>query len=274
MRGFRRSGRTRISLRSSGLRLLRLLPLPDAVKRGEAKSFSRRRCARALHTEKAIRSPSAHPTLPPRKRPGKARGAERRQAQPSIVRAGEARKRALRRRQVYANLRKPSARRARLSALHCGSRQAFGPDSAPGQVFRDAVQAGVTRPFLSRCSESTSRTGRSTGGHDAQSRPGADCKSARRHRPRSAFRECPRKASLDERDGRLVTERGTAVKGKSRCCGDNVIQPPLEGEVDARSAAGGVTAPKGARNSGTAAHPTPPACARYASFGVSNRRHR
>ena len=36
-----------------------------------------------------------------------------------------------------------------------------------------------------------------------------------------------------------------------------LFQPPLEGEVVARSAAGGVTAPKGARTSGVAAHPSP-----------------
>src|SRR3984893_10145774 len=34
-------------------------------------------------------------------------------------------------------------------------------------------RAGVTRPFLSQSSECTSRTGRSTGVTDAQSRPGA-----------------------------------------------------------------------------------------------------
>jgi hypothetical protein len=42
--------------------------------------------------------------------------------------------------------------------------------------------------------------------------------------------------------------------------GDEISPPPLEGEVDARSAAGGVTALTGARASGGAEHPTPPAC--------------
>jgi hypothetical protein len=42
--------------------------------------------------------------------------------------------------------------------------------------------------------------------------------------------------------------------------GDDISPPPLEGEVDARSAAGGVIALTGARASGGAAHPTPPAC--------------
>src|SRR5580704_5616034 len=50
---------------------------------------------------------------------------------------------------------------------------------------------------------------------------------------------------------------------------DEISPPPLEGEVDARSAAGGVTAPKGARASGIAVHPTPPAgaCHRAGHFG-------
>src|SRR5580692_6769698 len=39
--------------------------------------------------------------------------------------------------------------------------------------------------------------------------------------------------------------------------GDDISPPPLEGEVDARSAAGGVTALKGSRAGGSAAHPTP-----------------
>jgi hypothetical protein len=39
--------------------------------------------------------------------------------------------------------------------------------------------------------------------------------------------------------------------------GDETSPPPLEGEVDARSAAGGVTASKGSRAGGSAAHPTP-----------------
>ena len=47
-------------------------------------------------------------------------------------------------------------------------------------------QAGVTRPILSQSSDSTSRLGRSAEGNDAQSRPGAGCKPARRHRTRSA----------------------------------------------------------------------------------------
>jgi hypothetical protein len=59
--------------------------------------------------------------------------------------------------------------------------------------------AGVTRPILSQSSDSTSRLGRSTEGPDAQSRPGAGCKPARRHRTRSASENALAKASLGER---------------------------------------------------------------------------
>ena len=71
--------------------------------------------------------------------------------------------------------------------------------------------AGVTRPLLSQSSDSTSRLGRSTEGNDAQSRPGAGCKPARRHRTRSASESALAKASLDERDFRFVTEIETIV---------------------------------------------------------------
>jgi hypothetical protein len=47
--------------------------------------------------------------------------------------------------------------------------------STSGQVSWDAVQAEIIRAFLSQSSGSTPRTGRNAGGHDARSRPGADC---------------------------------------------------------------------------------------------------
>jgi hypothetical protein len=78
--------------------------------------------------------------------------------------------------------------RARLSALRRGSRQASTPDAASGQASWDAGRAGVTRPRLSQSSGSTPRAGHSTGRHDAQSRPGAACETARGHRPRPAIR--------------------------------------------------------------------------------------
>jgi hypothetical protein len=59
--------------------------------------------------------------------------------------------------------------------------------STPGHASWDAVQAGVTRPFLSQSRDCTSRIGRSTGVNDARSRPGAECKSARGNRSRSVF---------------------------------------------------------------------------------------
>ena len=77
--------------------------------------------------------------------------------------------------------------------------------SAPGQASWDVVArrigwTGVTRPYLSQSRECTSRTGRSTGEHDARSCPGADCKSARRHRTRSVFRFASGSRPLRERD--------------------------------------------------------------------------
>ena len=85
--------------------------------------------------------------------------------------------------------------RARLSAFHHGSdRRGSRPFGAtPGQVSWDAAgrpalygrpnrgaqasrsSTGVTRARLSQSRESTSRTGRSAGQHDARSCPGADC---------------------------------------------------------------------------------------------------
>ena len=81
--------------------------------------------------------------------------------------------------------------------------------SAPGQASWDAVArhigwTGVTRPYLSQSRECTSRTGRSTGEHDARSCPGADCKSARGHRTRSAFRFASGSRPLRERDSRYL----------------------------------------------------------------------
>ena len=76
-------------------------------------------------------------------------------------------------------------------------------DSAPGHASWDVDPAGATRLHLSQSRDCTSRTGRSTGVTDARSRPGAECKSARRHRSRSVFRPAFRKASLNERDCHL-----------------------------------------------------------------------
>jgi hypothetical protein len=85
------------------------------------------------------------------------------------------------------------------AARHIGARPPSGastaalagtPIPAQLQAMLPATwnQAGVTRPILSQSSDSTSRLGRSAEGNDAQSRSGADCESARKHRTRSTLR--------------------------------------------------------------------------------------
>jgi hypothetical protein len=98
--------------------------------------------------------------------------AERRQAQPTIVRATHADVATCMRfgRSARQRARSPVGVPPRLSPA--GSRPFR---SASGHASWDAVVAGVTRPCLSQSRESTSRTGRSTGRHDARSCPGADC---------------------------------------------------------------------------------------------------
>jgi hypothetical protein len=86
------------------------------------------------------------------------------------------------------------AARAQRSAHACRrSTAALAKDmavlgSAPGQASWDVVLTGVTRAFLSQSSGSTPHTGRNAGEHDARSRPGADCKSARGNRTHSTSR--------------------------------------------------------------------------------------
>jgi hypothetical protein len=64
-------------------------------------------------------------------------------------------------------------------------------------------EAGVTRPILSQSSDSTSRLGRNR--NDAQSRSGADCESARKHRTRSTLRIASGMRPSNERDLAYVT---------------------------------------------------------------------
>jgi hypothetical protein len=110
----------------------------------------------------------------------------------------------------------PLPGRARLPAL----RPRLSPGTLTSLTQLQAMlpgiqnQAGVTRPFLSQSSDSTSRLGRSTEGNDAQSRPGAGCKPARRHRTRSASESALAKASLDERVIHTVTKTETTVKSR------------------------------------------------------------
>jgi len=118
--------------------------------------------------------------------------AERRQAQTSIVRATQAaccHAVALRAQRAPSGARSPVGVPPRLSP---GGSRPFRP--APGQASWDAARAhdpvsppqpggerpcaadaGVTRARLSQSRESTSRTGRNAGQHDARSCPGADC---------------------------------------------------------------------------------------------------
>jgi hypothetical protein len=164
------------------------------------------------------------------------RSAERRNAN-HLPRNISKRRRLLRcRRQVHANLRNSSAARlraisearspsgastaalagtpipAQLQAMLPGTRTARDPEKWSEKDHAQLKQpAGVTRPILSQSSDSTSRLGRSAEGNDAQSRPGAGCKPARRHRTRSASESALAKASLDERDKVVRTPSVTFV---------------------------------------------------------------
>ena len=83
---------------------------------------------------------------------------------------------------------RPRFGRARLSALHRGTRQLACADRlSSSHASWDAGRAGVTRPRLSQSRDCTSRTGRSTGVNDAQSRPGTVCETARGNRTCSTF---------------------------------------------------------------------------------------
>jgi hypothetical protein len=157
-----------------------------------------RSCARALPTTKPIDSPPA-----PRGR----RSAERRM--PTMCRAASANVAVCRcvgrgcapRRQVYAVCALICLRGApAFRRFDRGSPRDSHPDSAPGHASWIENQAGVIRSIASQCSGSTPRLGRSTEGNDAQSRSGAGCEPARKHRTRSNIADRIRNASLDERD--------------------------------------------------------------------------
>jgi hypothetical protein len=79
----------------------------------------------------------------------------------------------------------PFAKGARLPAFHHGScqRDASPQGSASGQASWDVVSTGVIRCLLSQSSDSTSRTGRNAGEHDARSRPGVAVTSRRSRAP-------------------------------------------------------------------------------------------
>jgi hypothetical protein len=109
--------------------------------------------------------------------------------------------------------------RARLSALHRGFGLRFSGlrrfDSRPGFLGRGP--AGFRPPFLSQSSGSTPRAGRNAGGHDAWSRPGAVCETARRHRAYPASLDRIRNAPFDGQAGGSTKLFVSAVKGKSKC---------------------------------------------------------
>jgi hypothetical protein len=116
--------------------------------------------------------------LPPKKR----REAERRKAQCTGAASADA-ARALR------SARSPLGAPPRLSS---GSILTRLQARFPGTRLAAALLASR----LSQSSGSTPRTGRNTGGHDARSRPGAVCETARRHRTRPASSDRIRNASL------------------------------------------------------------------------------
>ena len=146
-----------------------------------------------------------------------------------------------RRRHVYAvgANHLPGTARARQSALACrrpataltcGALAPWAQLQArlPGTRTRNGIRrAGVTRPFLSQSSGCTPHTGRSTGEHDARSRSGAVCKSARKHRPRSVFGCASRTRPSSERDEGARNYTEDACQG---FC-------PIKRDVSARSIA-------------------------------------
>jgi hypothetical protein len=102
------------------------------------------------------------------------------------------------------------------AARHIGARSPSGASTAalagtpvPAQLQAMLPgtwnQAGVTRPVLSQSSDSTSRLGRNTEGNDAQSRSGADCEPARKHRTRFTLQIASGMRPLIERDFYDVT---------------------------------------------------------------------
>ena len=96
-----------------------------------------------------------------------------------------------------APIRGAPAFRRYAAALARANASAVG--SAPVPAFPE-TRSNERYPFRSVSSlPSSSETGRHAGRAVAQSRPGADGKSARRHRPRSAFRHAFRKSALHER---------------------------------------------------------------------------
>jgi hypothetical protein len=112
---------------------------------------------------------------------------------------------------------RPRFGRARLSALHRGSRQrpeSHRLNSRPCFLGRGSKRA-LPAFHLSQSRDCTSRAGRSTGVNDARSRPGAGRNAARRDRPRSTFESTLAKGpSVNETEGDVI-DMVTDVKGGS-----------------------------------------------------------
>jgi hypothetical protein len=167
---------------------------------------------KAKHSRDAVRARVLPTTTPVQDSPPsdqkKPREAERREAQPSIVRAAPADVATCGRfgrgsapRIRHANVRNASASgRARLPALHCGTRQAGRiQHRLSSRPALPETRLGGRYPFSPVSSlPSTSETGRSAGRSGTQSRPGTECKSARGHRTRSTFGYASRKRPSDE----------------------------------------------------------------------------
>ena len=181
---------------ASAVRLTSLLHAPSTTLRvvllPRFAGAEKKQILLAARTRPSLATPCQKIRRPRQKNRGEA---ERRKAHHPCLRAPQTSLRRLHKLICFrAEARQENGARSPSGAPPRLSPQLSPRGSAPGQVSWDVVPAGVTRPLLSQS------TDRSTGEHDAQSRPGADCKSARRHRARSAFRSALAKASLVERD--------------------------------------------------------------------------
>ncbi len=130
------------------------------------------------------------------------------------------------------------------------SPEALSPTgSAPGHASWDSDHAGVTRRHLSQSRDCTSRTGRSTGVTDAQSRPGAARNAARRNRSRSTFEstlakgpsanEITYRNQISDESQELVPEKATSRKRRAKSSAHHrsrghrvsTILPTLKGDT-------------------------------------------
>jgi hypothetical protein len=151
-----------------------------------------------------------HDRVPKTKNRKRKRNAEKRKCQSSAPAGAAARSK---------------TERARLSASHRGSRQAVHYLLTQLQATLPGTWSRRALPALSYPSPgSTSRAGHSTGGNDAQSRPGAEVTSLRPRAPHSLRQSrCHRIASLEMSE---TCCRYSAVDGDSsqlRVCAHNIF---------------------------------------------------